>query len=173
MRKNRFIILLLIVLFLVSGCTSKNEKEKVEVKSNGKVVDTSKMQHKHCTRGATAPGAEVELNYDIYYTGDKLNLIKSEEKVVSSKDETLDTYENAYKQIHSNYEGLEYYDTEVIRGDTTVTSTITINYDKIDIDRLIEIEGEEDNVFENKVPKVDKWLTLAKKFGTECELVEE
>ena len=31
-----------------------------------KVVDTSEMQHKHCTRNATAPGAEVKLNYDVY-----------------------------------------------------------------------------------------------------------
>ena len=173
MKKNKFIVLLFIVLFLVSGCASKSEKNEVEVKSNGEVVDTSKMQHKHCTREATAPGAEVKLNYDIYYTGEKLNILKSEEKVMSSKEETLDTYENAYKQIHSNYEGLEYYDAEVIRGDTTVTSTITINYDNIDIDKLIDIEGEEDNVFENKVANVDKWLELAKKLGTKCELVEE
>ena len=40
------------------------------------------------------------------------------------------------------------------------------------IDKLIEIEGEEDNVFENKIPKVSKWLDLSKKFGTTCELVK-
>ena len=44
--------------------------------------------------------------------------------------------------------------------------------DKVDIDKLIEIEGEEDNIFENKIPKVSKWLDLSKKFGTTCELVK-
>ena len=55
------------------------------------------------------------------------------------------------------------------RGDTTVISDITINYEKIDVEKLLEIEGEEDNIIENGKAKVEKWLTLAKKFGTECE----
>ena len=109
----------------------------------------------------------------MYYTGEILNILKSEEKVISSDQDVLTTYENAYKKIHTNYAGLDYYDTEVVRGDTTVTSTITINYDKIDIDKLLAIEGEEDNIIENGEAKVDKWLTLAKKFGTKCEDVTE
>ena len=37
------------------------------------------------------------------------------------------------------------------------------------MEKLLEIEGEEDNIIENGKAKVEKWLTLAKKFGTECE----
>ena len=68
---------------------------------------------------------------------------------------------------------MDYYDTKVTRGDTSVTRNAIINYDKIDIEKLLEIEGEEDNIIENGEAKVDKWLSLAKKFGTKCELVEE
>ena len=50
---------------------------------------------------------------------------------------------------------------------------MVINYDKVDIARLLEIEGSEDNIIEDGVAKVDKWLTLAKRFGTKCELVED
>ena len=130
------------------------------------------MEHKYCTREATLDGGEVKLEYDLYYTGEVLNLLVSKEKIISSSEDILNTYEEAYKKIHLNYEKLENYDTSVVRGDTTVLSTISINYDKVDIDKLIEIEGEEDNIFINKVPKVDKWLELAKKFGTTCELVK-
>ena len=144
------------------------------VTSAGEDVNVASMQHKHCTRsGSIDTGSEVSLNYDLYYTGEALNILKSEEKVISSDQDVLTTYENAYKKIHANYAGLDYYDTEVVRGDTTVTSTITINYDKIDIDKLLAIEGEEDNIIENGEAKVDKWLTLAKKFGTKCEDVTE
>ena len=107
------------------------------------------------------------------YTGEVLNLIQSEEKVISEDKEILDKYEKAYKDIHAHYEGLEYYDTEVIREDNSVTSTIVINYDKISIPALLSIEGEKDNIVEDGIPKVDKWLELAKKFGTKCTLVEE
>ncbi len=169
MKKTTIIICLLIVSVLLCGCEEKKENKVI---SNGQVVNTANMEHKHCTRNATADGAEVKLDYDIYYTGDVLNLLISKEEVISSSTDILNTYENAYKQIHSNYKELDYYETSVERGDTTVTSSITINYDKIDIDKLIDIEGEEDNIFEKKVPKVSKWLELAKKFGTTCELVK-
>ena len=102
------------------------------------------------------------------------NIIEPNRRKVTLDDSSmLDTYEEAYKKVHSYYEGLDYYDTSVVRNNNTVTSTININYDEIDIDKLISIEGEEDNIFTNKVPSVSKWLALGKKFGIKCELVEE
>lgn len=168
MKKLSISICLLLVCILLCGCESKKE----EIIINNKSINTASMEHKHCVREATADDAEVKLEYDIYYTGDILNLLISKEKIISSSDEVLNIYEEAYKSIHSHYEELEYYDTSVDRGDTTVLSTISINYDKVNIDKLIEIEGEEENIFENKIPKVSKWLDLSKKFGTTCELVK-
>ena len=156
------------ILFFMSACTNNT----VEV--NGEKVDTSKMIHEHCTRaGSAGSGIDVNLSYEIYYTGEILNIIESTERVETTQANTLDLYENAYKSIHKNYEGLDYYDAEVERTNNSVTSHITINYDKIDIGKLISIEGEDDNVFENKIPKVEKWKELAKKVGTKCSKVEE
>lgn len=171
MNKKIFILILVCTVFL-TACSSKKEQTKVE--SNGEEVNTSSMKHKKCTRSATAgSGIDVSLNYDLYYTGDILNILHSEEKVVATNESDLDTYEEAYKKIYKNYEGLKYYDAKVERGDTSVTSDLTINYDKIDIDALLSIEGEEDNIIENGKAKVDKWITLAKKFGTKCEDVDD
>lgn len=169
-RKINLLIILLIGIFLLSGCSTKEENK---VESGGSKINVSSMQHKHCTRAATAgDGIDVSLSYDLYYTGEDLNILHSVEKVTSDKSSDLDTYEDAYKKIHANYEGLKYYDAKVLREKESVTSDITINYDDIDIAKLIEIEGEEDNIIENGKAKVDTWLTLAKKFGTTCEDVE-
>ena len=167
MKRFLFLLFLFGVIFL-TGC-SKSET----VVSNGKKVDISRMIHQHCTRAGDVDGGEVQLNYDLYSTGDVLNILKSEEKVISSDSSVLDTYDQAYRQIHSYYTGLDFYDTSVVRDDNSVTSHITINYDKIDIGRLLSIEGEEDNIVENGVAKVEKWLTLAKKFGTKCETISD
>lgn len=167
--KNKLLVLSLFCLLLITGCGSKNK-----VISNGKKVNTSKMQVMHCKREATASnGIDVELKYDLYYNGENLNILHSMEKVTSSKSENLDTYEDAYKKIHENYKGLEYYDAKVERSKDSVTSDITINYEKIDIEKLLEIEGEEDNIIKNGKAKVDEWITLAKKFGTKCEEEKE
>lgn len=166
--KKYYLIILLVISAILCGCDKSNNSVVV----NGNKVSTASMEHKHCTREATATGADVKLEYDLYYTDDVLNLLVSKEKIISSDEEILNTYESAYKNIHVNYEELDNYDTVVERGDTIVTSTITINYDKVDISKLIEIEGEEDNIFEDNIPKVGKWLELASKFGTKCEIVE-
>ncbi len=167
-KKSSLLVLLLALVLLITGC-----EEKETVKTNGEEVNTGKMIHKHCTRAGAATDAEVSLNYEIYYTGKKLNILIAEEKVMSEKEDVLTTYENAYKGIHEHYKGLKYYDTNVVRDANSVTSTININYDKIDIDQLIDIEGEEDNIFEDGEARVDKWLTLAKKFGTKCTIVSD
>ena len=169
--KKISIFIILLSMFIITGC--EQEKTTKKVISNGKEINTSKMEHKHCTRKGQINDGEVSLNYDIYYTGDVLNIVKSEEKVISSSNDILNTYEDAYKNIHNKYKELEYYDTNVIRDEESVTSTILINYDKIDVDKLTEIEGKTSNVFEGKTAKVSKWLELAKKFGTKCEIVEE
>lgn len=168
--KKISIIILFIAVFILTGCSNKKTEEII---IEGKKVNTSTMEHKHCTRQGTVTNGSVSLSYEIYYTDDILNVLKAEEKVTSKESSVLDTYENAYKEIHKNYEGLSYYDTKVERNEDSVTSTITIDYDHVDIEKLIDIEGEEDNIFENKIPKVDKWLELSKKFGTKCEIVED
>lgn len=172
--KKISILILLSSLLLITGC---EDKEKEPVISGGEEVDTSKMIHEHCTRAASGgTGVDVSLNYDIYYTGDDLNLLKSEEKVTSSNNETLTTYEEAYNKIKTSYEGLDYYDQEVIRGDTSVTNSITINYDKIDMDKLVAIEGstidisgDTFEIYKDGKASASVWKKMAKKVGTTCK----
>lgn len=185
MKKLIYIAFAISTIFLLTGCedntletnTGKSKEEKQVIKkveTNEGTVNTSKMTQLYCVRNATAAaGIEVNIHYDVFYTGDRLNLIHSFEQIMSADENNLDTYEKAYREIHAHYEGLEYYDTSVVRGDTTVTSEITINYDKVDADKLLAIEGETDNIYENKIPKYSKWIALAKRLGITCEEVEK
>ena len=171
--KNKTILLILLVLslFIVTACenqTTKNNKEPII--SNGTVVKTGKMKHKKCTRQANGgTGVDVELNYDVYYTGENINILVSKEKLITEDQDMLKQYEDAYKQIGSYYKGLQYYDQKVTRTNNSVLNEITINYDKIDIKQLLAIEGEEDNIIENGKAKVDLYIALLKKFGGKCE----
>lgn len=172
-KKITSLLMLLISLFLLTGCESKNNPDNpTKIETNGETVKVKNLGHKKCTRLASSTGIETNMEYDLYYTNDTLNLLKAKEQVMSSSDDKLDVYEKAYNNIKKNYEGLDYYEQIVTRGDTTVTNEITIYYDKINIKELLEIEGEEDNIIENGKAKLSKWIELAKKFGTKCEDVE-
>ena len=73
MKKISIMILVFVLIFLLTGC----EEEK-KVVSNGKKINTANMEHKHCTRSGTgSSGVTTELNHELYYTGDKLNIIES------------------------------------------------------------------------------------------------
>ncbi len=170
MKKSKYIILIIVAVFLLTACDKSTTVEKKEKEE----VETKEMEHKHCTRQSTnSGGVSTELSYEIYYTGEKLNLLESTEKVISDNSDKLDEYQEAYEKINKYYKDLKYYDTEVTREDNSVTRSTTINYDKIDIDELLDIEGEEDNIIEDKEAKVQLWLDLAKKFGTKCKKVTE
>ena len=56
-----------------------------------------------------------------------------------------------------------------MRDGNSVTYTATISYDKININKLLQIEGEEDNIIKNGQAKLSLWLELASKVGTVCE----
>ena len=158
-------IILLLCIFLLVGCKAQTNQNKKQ--------DSNKMIHEHCVRTGTLEGGEVSLQYDVYYTGEKLNLVFSEETVISSSEQVLNNYENAYRSIHQNYKDLKYYDTEIVRNTNSVTSKMTIHYDQIDLEQLLRIEGNEDNVVEDGIAKIEKWKALAKRLGASCQVVED
>ena len=176
------IALLLIAILLLAGCgkenetTTKNTQEKktsepsINNKTEVPESQTEGMSKLTCTREADA-GSDIDVNldYEVYYQGEYIQILHSTEQVVTDNQETLDEYENAYHSIYLNYQDLDYYDTAIIRTSNSVTNDTVINYGKIDTDKLLEIEGEEDNVIKDGKVKLQDWLDFAEQFGTTCE----
>lgn len=157
MKSNCIKGLLLILLILIcSGCSSGT-------------IESAEGVYK-CSRDGVLDGGISQLNYELYYEGDYLTILHSTEKVYSSDEKVLDSFEEAYKNIFKAYEGLEYYDATVTRNEGVIISDIVINYAKIDTDKLLAIEGEEGNVIDKdgKV-KVKAWLDFAKQYGVSCD----
>ena len=154
--KNIKTLIIILFILICTGCGTSTEKQADGVMK--------------CSRTGSVDNATSKLEYELYYKGEYLTVLHSTEKIISDDAQVLDTYEDAYKNIFKAYEGLEYYDAKVTRGEFSVTSDIVINYAKIDTDALLEIEGEEDNVVDKdgKV-KLKTWLNFANQFGVKCE----
>lgn len=165
-KKTKF-ILIIICLLLLTGCNSKKE----QIDSDNK-YDTTGLNHSTCTRDATTDDSDttVEINYDLYSDdAGYLQILKSEEIITSTNTNLLDQYEEAYTNIYQAYEEIKYYDNEILRTDNKVVSRTTIHYGKVDMDKILDIEGEEDNVkVENGKIKLSDWKSFAKKYGTTC-----
>ena len=135
------IILLIIITVLVTGCLGKNKYD----------IDT-------CTQisDQSASGYTVTTDYEIYSKdGIVDNVVISE--VVNSKDKNiLDffklQYENQYRNLNDKYGGYKY---KVTIKDNKVTSNVTINYKKFNMESFIK----DNNAMESYINK-DKKLTL-------------
>lgn len=157
-QKISLIIILLLIPVLITGCGKSNTEVSLY---NGKGM-------LKCSREGTLDGGTAKFSYEVSYKNGYITKLHSIEKVSSDDNSILDTYENAYKSIFTSYKDLKYYDNTITRKNNTVTSETTINYAKIDIDKLLEIEGSEDNVIEDGKVKVVTWKKFAEKFGTTC-----
>ena len=106
---SRIFLLIIIALFITTGCeedkiTPQRNQNDNKFISNGEKVDTTSMKHKHCTRDASAgTNTELVLEYDVYYTGEILNLLISHEELITNDQEILQKYENENKKIYVNY----------------------------------------------------------------------
>lgn len=166
MKKNKIIILFICIL-LLTGCSSSNETNDID-----NLYDVTGFIHTTCTRDASVEDSDttVDINIDLYSDeAGYLQILKSKEVITSSNSNTLTQYEEAYKSIYKAYENIDYYDNEVLRVDNKVTSTTVIHYGKVDMNKILEIEGEEDNVkVENGKIKLSDWKKFAKEYGTKC-----
>lgn len=182
MKINRmiFLVLIFVCTFFLGGCS------EVEKELNNDITGTTNVKEtivpddfdnngtgmlKCSTEAYAEEGMDVELKYTVKYKSGNILELVSVQKVITEKQDSLSVYEDAYKNIADNYVGLDYYDTSIIRDGNSVSYTAVINYEKININKLLNIEGEEDNIIKNGKAKLSLWLDLASKVGTVCEEV--
>lgn len=167
MKKSKLLIIALSI-FILTGCSSKEKESSSEITT----YNTNGFSKITCVRNAVVEDndTEVSINYEIYYDEDEyIQILNSKEEITSTNKELLDQYETAYKNIYKAYEEIKYYENEIVREDNKLTSTTSINYGKVDMEKIMEIEGEEDNVtVENGKIKLSDWKSFAKKYGTTC-----
>ena len=99
------------MVFLLTGCTTGNVAS-----ADGKKI---------CSRTGTVTNGTSKMSYEVYYEDDYVTILHSTEEVTSDDSSVLDTYEEAYKNIFKQYEGLKYYDNIVTRTDNSIISDTT------------------------------------------------
>lgn len=172
MRKIK-ISVIFFLLIISCACTSVDQRSEIVAnKIDPSSYDTTDFDYITCSRDTeTTQGEEITMKYEVYYDKNKVvQVLKSYEKVESSDSSILSQYEKAYQTIYSSYQNLDYYENEITTTGRSVTSITYINYGKVNMKKLMEIEGSEDNVkVTNGKIKLADWKSFAKKYGTVCK----
>ena len=76
------------------------------------------------------------------------------------------------KNIKEQYKGLRYYDITVTRDGNSVIYDTVINYEKLDMDKLREIEPDiegQDDIYKNNKLMLKTWWEFSKDMGMTCK----
>lgn len=152
MKKRILLVALLVVALGITGCGKEEVKEL------------------NCTRTATiTEGTNVDLSYNIKYKGDYVEVVKTEEKVTSDDKNVLETYKTTIEKTYSPYKDVEHYDYSVDISGNTLISKTTIDYTKIDTNKMIEIDSANGSIIKDGKIKVEDIKSMYESIGATCK----
>lgn len=153
MKKRFLLVALLAMVLVVTGCGNKEETKVLT-----------------CSRSATVTeGVKMELSYKATYKGDYVEVIETEEKIISDNTSILDTYKTAVEKMYAPYKDIEHYNSSVKVDGNTLISTTKINYAKIDTDKLIEIDSANKSLIKDGKIKIEDVRSMYETVGAICE----
>lgn len=156
--KKIFLLFLFVSSLLLTACMNDEEK-------NYKLI--------RCTReaeSAQSDNVNIKLSYEIYYQDDYVKKVIATDKVTSPDSSIVGQYVDSYKKIYASYDGLDHFSNKITVTKNSMTSVTEIDYAHIDTDKLLKIEGSDDNVIDEngKVPLKD-FIAFYEKYGAECD----
>ena len=140
------------ILLLVTGCGNNNSIESMT-----------------CTRTMNQNGIKTSLKYNIKYKEDYVTRVKIVETVETTDSDILNTYKEQIESLYSPYKDIEYYDYNVAIADNKLTSTVDINYEKVDTDKLLEIDSANEQLIKNGKINIDDIKSVYESLGATCK----
>ena len=160
-RKHIEIILLIIVIFLIVLTIIALCNKKSNLKVNKCILESDQ----------SASGYVSTTTYTIYYENEIVEKVEQKEEIKSQDKNILDffnkQYSSQYKNINSLYGGYTY---EIKENKDSLVSEITIDYEKINMNKFLEDNpGMKNYVNENKKIEVNKIKEMYTNIGATCE----
>ena len=150
MKKVMVGIIACLSLMLLTGCGAEQKTMK-------------------CSRTLNQSGVAMDLQYEVLYTGDYVDVVKSTEKVTSDSKEVLETYRTTVEKQYEPYKDIEHYDYNVSIEGNVLTSTTNIDYTKIDTSKMIEVDSANGTLIKDGKVKLDTVKQLYNQMGITCE----
>lgn len=150
MKKVMVGIIACLSLMLLTGCGAEQKTMK-------------------CSRTLNQSGISMDLQYEVLYTGDYVDVVKSTEKVTSDNKEVLETYRTTVEKQYEPYKDIEHYNYNVSIEGNVLTSTTNIDYTKIDTSKMIEVDSANGTLIKDGKVKLDTVKQLYNQMGITCE----
>lgn len=141
-----------------------------DVKNSNVKPDDGDAKTMKCHLSKTQSGAEFDLSYFADYEGNYVTNIRSDERITSNDSTALETYKKSIEQTYAPFDNIEYYDYSVSIDGNTLISTTDIDYSKIDINKVIEIDSSSRALIKNGKININDLKKVYESMGTTCEM---
>lgn len=151
MKKKISILILIIGIFFFSSCT----------KQTGTIL---------CTLSQT-PREDIKLKseYTITYNNNYVEKLKTVEKIEVKNKEDLTAYQESLKSIYDLYSNIDYYSNAITIEDNTLISSTVINYQKVDTNKLIEVDQNNASLIKDGKVSVKEIKEMYQQNGCNCK----
>lgn len=157
---KRVVILGIALLLFVTGCGQQTGYNESNTKDDKMI----------CTRTTNANGLEMDFRYEVYYQGNDVNKVQTTEKITSDSTEILQAYQQQIKSLYSSFDNIEHYNYDVKIEGNTLISTTDINYQKMNIDELVNIDSSIEQLLnDDRKIDLDKITQVYEQLGATCE----
>lgn len=145
-------IIICCLMIILTGCVQEPITKKTE-----------------CTIDNEVDGIKVDGTYELTYTEGYIDTVKFIEKYTVSDEYLIESVENTFDNLYKNLGELKYYDYERITEGLTVTSTVNIDYNRINIDKLIELNKDLKNIIKDDKIEATVLINSYKSNGATCK----
>lgn len=147
---KKILCLMVLGALCVTGCASDEEKTMT------------------CTRSIDQGSIQMELNYKVSYRNNNVTKVESIEKIVAEDSSILDTYKETVEKTYEPYSDIEYYDYHVSIDGNTLTSEANIDYEKVDTDKMIQVDSANGQFIKNGKIHIDDLQSIYESLGASC-----
>ena len=148
------IILSLVLSIIVLGCTGCNP-------------ETGTMT---CTMSSyPTEGITLRSTYKAQYKNNSVTELETVEQVIAEDEDNLETYKDRIDELYNGYQELDHYENKTTIEDNTLTSTTTIDYSKVDTDKLIEIDSGNAKLIKDGKVNIDDLQDMYRQNGCNCK----
>ncbi len=151
-KKSLLFVVISVFALLLTGCGNKEEVKTLT-----------------CSRSMNQDEIKTSLNYTVSYKGKYVTNVKSVETIESDDSSLLEAYKSQVESTYSPYKNVEHYNYEVKVDGNKLTSTADINYEKIDTEKLIDIDSANGSLIKDGKILVSDIKSVYEQIGATCK----
>lgn len=122
----------------------------------------------HCSYKNNTNTMINSFDYNLSFKHKNVTKLETKEIIESEDEELLNTYKESVEMISDKYKDLDFYDTKITQNNNKLIVETKIDYNKIDMKKYNQIEGEKSYIKNNKL-NVDKMKEIYEKNGATCK----